>query len=145
MINKSQHKLGLTNTNKAPLTDVLGRHFDDGRLDEVLGEDKRPLLQRVQQHCGGVTLFRGIHVFPGLQSFWPQEVVDGVHDRLYPWRQVKCQRAVSSRHNWGLITMSEDWAANDKKGHAWPRVTAATLTQVSRSRPEDEQQLTDAS
>lgn len=37
--------------------------------------------------------------------------------------------------------MSEDWAANDKKGHAWPRVTAATLTRVSRSHPGDERQL----
>lgn len=28
-----------------------------------------------------------------------------------------------------------------KEGHAWPRVTAATLTPVSGSRPGDERQL----
>lgn len=89
-----------------PLTDVLGRDLDDGGLDQVLRQHEGPLLQRVQQHGGRVTLFRGVHVLPGLQSFRPQEVVHRVHDRLYPWRQVKCQRADSSPRSSASTTMS---------------------------------------
>lgn len=47
------------------LTDILCGNFHDGGLNQVFCEDKRPFLQGIQQHRGGVRLFRGIHVFPG--------------------------------------------------------------------------------
>lgn len=88
------------------LTDVFGGDFDDGRFHEVVGEDEGAFLQRVQQHGGGVRLLRAVHVLPGFQGLWPQEVVHRVHDGLGGITEDNCSLVAHRRageqitHRW---------------------------------------------
>lgn len=65
-----------------------------GKSERIAPEFIKDPLPTIIAGGGGVRLLRGIHVFPGFQSFRPEEVVDRIYNGLYPWKQVTCQHTV---------------------------------------------------
>lgn len=67
----------------AALTHILLGSQEAGGLPDIVGQQEGTLLQDIQEHGGCVHLLRSIHVLPGFQSLWPQQVVHSLYHSLH--------------------------------------------------------------
>lgn len=65
------------------LTHILLGSQEAGWLPDIVSQQEGTLLQDIQEHGGRVHLLRGIHVFPGLESLWPKQVVHRLYHSLH--------------------------------------------------------------